>query len=78
MYMYMYMYKLDCLCFSLSIYLYTLYLQDELAEALVLLFDYKNQLAQFLTRILKTEVRLYITVTTALDNGTWIGVDRLG
>ena len=38
--------------------MHSLYLlsQDELAEVLVTLFDYKNRLAAFLTRILNTEV----------------------
>ena len=35
---------------------FSLFAQDELAEALVLLFDYKNELAQFLIRVFQTEV----------------------
>ncbi len=31
-------------------------LQDELAEVLVMLFDYKNKLVSFLYRIFNTEV----------------------
>ena len=35
-------------------------MQDELAEVLVVLFDYKHKLAPFLTTILNTEVRHHV------------------
>ena len=39
-------------------------MQDELAEALVLLFDYKNELAQFLIRVFQTEVCVHLSTCT--------------
>lgn len=46
------------LSFVLGIVLfpYSVFLQDELADVLVTLFDSRNRLAPFLTRILNTEV----------------------
>ena len=41
---------------SVPLELHFFVLQDEVAEVLVTLFDYKNKLAPFLIRILNTEV----------------------